>query len=116
MYEEAIEHFTNSINIKDEDSVTRINRGLAYIENEQYDLAILDAKKALSMEPLFDVEIHTYAEAHMILMDSYFFTREYRLALKHTKEAIAFAKLHQYPIGHIEILEENEEAIRTYIE
>ena len=68
------------------------------------------------MKPLFDVGIHTYAEAHMILMDGYFYTEEYRLALKHTKEAIAFAKLHQYPIGHIEILEENEVAIQSYIE
>ena len=34
MYEEAIEHFTNAINIGD-DSVRRINRGQTYVENKQ---------------------------------------------------------------------------------
>ena len=49
-HQQAIDHFTKAIEIKD-NPVGRVNRSLSYIETSQCPLTFQDAKRALDMEP-----------------------------------------------------------------
>ncbi len=94
-YSLAIEHFSNSIAIED-NPLDRTNRGWAYVSNFQCDMAIPDAKAALTMEPTTSPGFHTDVEANVTLATCYEYASNYMAALQHIDAAIAIGEEHQY--------------------
>lgn len=114
-YDLAISHHTNSIQIEDR-SAARINRARLYFWLGQCEKAIIDAKAALALEPVFTKGIHTDAEANYILSDCYFWDEQYLLSLKHIDAALVLMKEHQYSDWEISFFEDEREAIASYLE
>ena len=82
MVDLAIEHYSNSIAIKNE--VTDwVNRAQSYIEIDRCDLAVEDAKTALALEPVSGPGYHTDVEANIVLYLCYFIDDNMTAALQH---------------------------------
>ena len=109
--EDAIRHFTNALELKD-NPTDRMNRSGRHMETGDCPSAIEDAKAALSMEPDVGEEIHTDAEANYILASCYAQQDEHLLALQHAEAALEVAKENSYT----EIKLENMSLIRDSIQ
>lgn len=48
-YDEAIQHYTGGLALDDSDLTLHLNRGISYLERQQYDLAIVDLRHALQL-------------------------------------------------------------------
>ena len=94
-HQQAIDHFTKAIEIKD-NPVGRVNRSLSYIETSQCPLTFQDAKRALDMEPKSAEGFHTHAEAHEALSTCHLMTGDNTSAIKHTKAALALMEENNY--------------------
>ena len=94
MYNLAIEHFSNAIGIKDT-ARDRVNRALNYFQDDQCNMAILDAQVALSLEPQFVLGFHTDAEANIVLAACYEYG-DNPAALQHLDAAIDIAEENEY--------------------
>ena len=111
----AILHYSNAIQIEDS-SVDRVNRGLTYLDIDQYDKAEDDAKAALALEPESIVGFHTDVEANSIISLCRFLDEEYLLSLQHAEAALAIAREHGYSAEDIALLEEDVEITKTWLE
>ena len=90
MYDRAVEHYSNALDIKD-GAVDRTNRGWAYFYNNQGDLATSDAQTALMLEPVAATGTHTDFIANWLLASCY--EHDNKLAaLQHLDAAIAIAE------------------------
>ena len=95
LYDLAIEHYSNAIAIED-DALDRLNRSRAYVEQSQCDMAIADAKAALTMEPETIRGFHTDVEANVVLVTCYQYYGDYMAALQHLDAGIAIGEEHHY--------------------
>lgn len=114
-YDLAIVHYSNALGIEDS-SINRVGRSRAYQSNGRCDRAIADAQIALTLEPFFDVGIHTDVEANYILSECYFLDEEYLLSLQHMEATIAIAKEHGYSEEELISYEEERAIITSYLE
>ena len=91
--DQAINHYTNTIELED-DAVNRTNRGLLYAETRQCSSAIEDAKAAFAMEPAGGEGFHTDVSANIILSACYMEQGDYLSALQHADAAYALSAEH----------------------
>ena len=110
MYDLAIEHYSNAVAI-DNGAVDWINRAQTYFENGQCDLAIEDAKTALTLEPESAPGYHTDVEANSILYLCYFIDGNITAALQHVDAALSLAEEHSYPLEEIAEISESRDQI-----
>ena len=110
MYDQAIKHYSNSIAINNS-PVGRVNRALLYLDTGRCDLAIEDAKIALTLEPKSGPGYHTDADAHTVLYLCYFIDGNMTAALQHVDAALLLAKEHSYPPGEIAQMSETRDRI-----
>ena len=94
-HQQAIDHFTKAMEIKD-NPVGRVNRALSYIETSQCPLTFQDAKRALEMEPESADGFHTHAEAHAALSACHQTSGDNASAIEHTKTALALMEENNY--------------------
>ena len=94
-HQQAIDHFTKAIEIKD-NPVGRVNRSLSYIETSQCPLTFQDAKRALDMEPKSAEGFHTHAEAHAALSTCHLMTGDNANAIEHAKAALSLMEENNY--------------------
>ena len=85
---QAVAHFTKAIQLRD-NPVDRVERALSYIAMGRCSDALMDASKALDMEPEPTAGFHTEAEAHAVLSTCHLKTGDAASAVKHAKAAIA---------------------------
>ena len=95
IYDLAIDHYSNAIAIRD-NALDRVNRSLVYLEQSQCDMAIADAKAALTMEPETTSGFHTDVEANVVLANCYQYYGDYMAALQHLDASIAIGEEHHY--------------------
>ena len=114
-YELAIRHYSNSLRIVD-NSIDRVNRGLAYFDTGQCDKAVEDAKAALALEPEFTAGYHTDVEANYMISNCYFFDEEYLLSLQHLEAALEIAREYGYSAADIAVMEEEIAITKTWLE
>ena len=108
-YPAAIRHYSNAINIK-ADALTYYNRARAYLEVSQCDMAIPDAKAALSLEPLSLPQLATDVEANGVLAQCYAHEGNTSAALQHIDAAIERAEEY-YQEEDLEALRQIREGI-----
>ena len=89
-YEEAIEHYSASIEIED-NATGRVNRGIAYLFDGQCGPALADSKAALAMEPESGTGFHTDAEANYILASCHAYDGQLLLALQHAEAGLSIS-------------------------
>ena len=94
-HQQAIDHFTKAIEIKD-NPVSRVNRAISYIATGQCPLTFQDAKRALNMEPASDDGFHTHAEAHTTLSACHLTSGDSASAIKHAKAALSLMEESEY--------------------
>ena len=94
-HQQAIDHFTKAIEIKD-NPVSRVNRALSYIETSQCPLTFQDAKRALEMEPESAEGFHTHAEAHAALSACHQTSGDNASAIEHAKAALSLMEENNY--------------------
>ena len=99
----AIEHYSNSIAI-DNAATDWVNRAHSYAEIDRCDLAIEDAKTALTLEPEGVPGYHTDVTANIILYRCYFIDGNTTAALQHVDAALSLAEEHSYSAGEIAYL------------
>ena len=66
-FDEAIEEFTEAIELDPEYAIAYYNRGWAYDEKGEYDEAIADYNKAIELDPELDVAYFTRGFLYMAL-------------------------------------------------
>lgn len=66
-YGKSIESYTQAIEINDTNAVYFSNRAAAYIQNQQYDLAIVDAEKATIIDPSYSKAWSRLGHSHYLL-------------------------------------------------
>ena len=111
IYDRAIEHYSNAIAIED-GAVDRVNRAWTYGLIDRCDLAIEDAKAALSLEAQGVPGNHTDVEANTILYQCYFVDGNVTAAVQHVEAALSLAKEHSYPPEEIAQLSKERDLIR----
>ena len=94
-HEQAIDHFTKAIRIKD-NPIGRVNRALSYIETSQCPLTFQDGKRALDMEPESADGFHTHTEAHAALSACHLTSGDGASAIEHAKAALALMEENHY--------------------
>ena len=94
-HQQAIDHFTKAIEIKD-NPVSRVNRALSYIATGQCTLTFQDTKRALEMEPESADGFHTHAEAHAALSACHQTSGDNASAIEHAKEALSLMEKSEY--------------------
>ena len=100
IYDLAIEHYSSAIAIKD-DALDRVNRSQSYLAQSQCDMAIADAKAALTMEPETTPGFHTDVEANVVLATCHQTYGDYMAALQHLDAGIAIGEEHHYEEAHL---------------
>lgn len=110
-YDTSIVHHSNAIAINDA-AVYLSNRAISYSNNSQYELAIIDARDALSKNPNTGEGINTDVDANWILAVCYYEQSKYLQALQHADVAIAIANDHQYAESEVVLMTELRDAIR----
>lgn len=110
-YDLAIQHHGNAIAIND-DAINRVNRSISYFENDQCDLATVDAKAALTKAPEATEGYHTDVEANWVLAVCYYDHGEYLLALQHADASLSGAGEHGYPDMEIKDMNELRDVIK----
>ena len=106
----AIEHYSNSIAIGDSAS-DGVNRALSYTDIDRCDLAIEDAKIALTLEPESAPGYHSDVEANTALYLCYFFDDNKTAALQHVDAALSLAEEHSYSAIEIADISEARDQI-----
>lgn len=123
-HEQAIVHFTESLEIED-DPVDRVNRATSYIETTQCPLAIQDAQKALEMEVQSGKGRRSDADAHSIIGVCHYLSDQHEDATRHLLTAAPIMLSSGYAASEIAYvyelagnaqvaLESYPEAIRHY--
>ena len=110
MYDRAIEHYSNAIAI-DNGALDWTNRALSYVEINRCDLAIEDAKTALTLEPESAPGYHTDVEANTILYLCYYNNGNTTAAIQHVDATLSLAKEHSYSPGKIAEISEARDLI-----
>ena len=100
MNDRAIEHYSNSIAISDS-AAGRVSRALSYFAVGRCDLAIEDAKTALTMEPDAAPGYHTDVAANTVLYLCYFLNGNVAAARQHVNAALSLAEKYSYPAWEI---------------
>ena len=94
----------------------RVNRGSSFVETDQCEPAIEDAKAALTMEPIKEDEFHTDSEANIILAGCYAQKGDYLIALQHTDASLEIAKENHYPSEELETRTLTRELIQAVLD
>ena len=94
-HQQAIDHFTKAIEIKD-NPVGRVNRAHSYIETSQCPLTFQDSKRALDMEPESADGFNTHAEAHAALSTCHLTSGDNASAIEHAKAALSLMEENNY--------------------
>ena len=94
-HQQAIDHFTKAIEIKD-NPTGRINRALSYIATGQCTLTFQDTKRALDMDPESADGFHTNAEAHAALSTCHQTSGDNASAIEHAKAALSLMEENNY--------------------
>ena len=111
-YDIAIQHYSRAIEIEDTAS-QRTNRATSYTEKSECDLAITDAKAALTMEPESNPGFHTDAQANFILAQCYLIQGWPQRALQHAEASLVIANENQHSETEIAILTMTRDIIKT---
>ena len=94
-HQQAIDHFTKAIEIKD-NPTGRVNRALSYIATGQCKLTFQDTKRALDMDPQSADGFHTNAEAHAALSTCHQTNGDNASAIEHAKAALSLMEENNY--------------------
>ena len=108
-HDQAIQHYTNAIDIRD-NAYHRIPRAIEYANNGRCEEAMPDAETALAMAPYSEPGYHTGAEAHWILAACL----PDEQAQAHTEQALAIAQAHGYTEEEIDLSSEAVDRWRLF--
>lgn len=74
-YDDAVEHYSKSLELFPEEAATYSNRAMAFLQMKQYGKAIEDANKCLAIQPDYLKAFHRRGKAYQA-------TNKYELAIK----------------------------------